>query len=74
MRKINQVQNDVLILTGEEDKIVLQENCLRLTKLLVNSSVSIIRNCGHFLLYDDLKPYLPKIIDFVGKTQKTMNN
>ena len=69
-KKVEEIKNPTLILTGEQDKIILPENAIRLSKRLPNSTLSIIPNCGHFFLYDDLKPLLPELFEFLGAKSK----
>lgn len=65
MKKVNEIQNKTLIFTGEYDKIVLPANAVRLARRLPNSTLSVIHNCGHLFLYDDLKPILTELYAFL---------
>ena len=70
MKKVEEIHNKTLILTGEYDKIVLSDNAVRLARRLPNSTLSIIHNCGHLFLYDDLKPLLTELYEFLGEKSK----
>jgi pimeloyl-ACP methyl ester carboxylesterase len=65
MKKIESIDHKTLIFTGEYDKIMLPENAMRLARRLPNSTLSVIHNCGHLFLYDDLKPVLTELYTFL---------
>jgi pimeloyl-ACP methyl ester carboxylesterase len=65
LKKVEDIRNKTLILAGDHDKIVLPGNAIRLASRLPNASVSLIPNCGHLFLFDDLKPILTDLYDFL---------
>jgi len=68
--QVKKIKNKTLILTGDCDKIVSPENAVRLARKLPYSTLTIMHNCGHLFLYDDLKPFLEEMYEFLGENSK----
>jgi pimeloyl-ACP methyl ester carboxylesterase len=64
-RKITKIFQKTLIYSGEFDKVLLPENGVKLARVLPNSTLSIVHNCGHLFLYDDLKPIFTELYEFL---------
>jgi pimeloyl-ACP methyl ester carboxylesterase len=64
-KKNKEILNNALIFSGEFDKVLVPENAVKLARVLPNSTLSIIHNCGHLFLYDDLEPILTELFEFL---------
>ncbi len=65
-KKIEKISHKTLVYSGEFDKVLLPENAIKLNRVLPNSTLSIIHNCGHLFLFDDLNPILTELYEFLA--------
>lgn len=65
--ELSKIKSPVLIVFGEDDKIISQSALYEMTKeLLGKTQIVPLKNCGHSPFTDCPEQLLNHIIDFVG--------
>ncbi|KAF6142995.1 hypothetical protein GIB67_000062 [Kingdonia uniflora] len=62
-KRLNEISCPVLIITGDNDRIVPSWNAKRLSQAIPGSSLEIIKNCGHL-------PHEERVEEFVSVVQQ----
>ncbi len=55
--ELNKLENEVLVIVGENDKIVPKENGIRLKEKIKNSRLEIIKDAGHLLFIEKYEEF-----------------
>ncbi len=66
-RRLGEVQVPVLVITGDDDRIVPTEQSIRLAAELPRAALVIIPDCGHVPQEECPGPFLDAVTDLVGR-------
>ena len=61
---LDSVRVPTLVLTGDDDHVIPFANGVQLARLLPESRLHVLRNCGHLCVFDPDGPALPLLEDF----------
>jgi pimeloyl-ACP methyl ester carboxylesterase len=64
---LGELQLPVLVVTGDDDRIVPMEESIRLSKALPAAELVVIPNCGHVPQEECPEPFIKAVVDFVGE-------
>ena len=60
--RLKEIDSPTLIIVGEEDKVTPPSEAYKLNKLINNSTIKVVKNAGHMILYE--KPFeISKLIN-----------
>ncbi|MBC7194513.1 MAG: alpha/beta hydrolase [Caldisericia bacterium] len=65
--KLKQIENEVLIIWGEFDKVIPKENGYEISSLIKNSEFKIIKECGHVPHEEKRDEFLNILVNFIEK-------
>ncbi|MBN1259187.1 MAG: alpha/beta hydrolase [Anaerolineae bacterium] len=64
--RLDELELPVLVITGDDDRIVPTEDSVRLASALPNADLLVIPECGHLAQEECSEPVMEAIRDFVG--------
>jgi pimeloyl-ACP methyl ester carboxylesterase len=68
-KRLGEITQPVLVITGDDDRIVPMKDTLRLADELPNASLKVIKNAGHVPHEEQPKVFMEAVINFVGQIQ-----
>ena len=64
--RLNEIKQPVLVLTGDDDRIVPTENSVRLARELPNARLVVIPNCGHVPHEECPSEFMQAVTEFLN--------
>nr|MBN1229672.1 alpha/beta hydrolase [Anaerolineae bacterium] len=63
--RLDELDLPILVITGDDDRIVPTENSLRLAERLPSAQLAVLENCGHAPQEECPQPFLEAVYDYL---------
>lgn len=69
VERLDELNLPVLVITGDDDRIVPTAESLRLANDLPNARLAVLENCGHVPQEECPRPFLKAVVDFLTELE-----